>query len=151
MNGEFKFPLWSFSLHQPFASLMADGRKPIETRHWPAPAWLIGQHYAIHAAKHVDLAACEMFGYDPKTIVRGCIVSIHSLERCVQFTEQNRNEFADDYGNYEPGRWGWISPLWVKLDEPVAIRGHQGLWRWYGTFVAEDSIIDARTAARKGL
>lgn len=42
------------SLWNPWASLIACGAKPFETRHWAPPAALIGQTIAIHAAKKVD-------------------------------------------------------------------------------------------------
>lgn len=38
------------SLHQPWASLVALGVKTIETRSWRAPASLIGERFAVHAA-----------------------------------------------------------------------------------------------------
>jgi hypothetical protein len=41
----------ALSLWQPWASLIAIGVKPEETRSWPAPKWLVGQRFAIHAAK----------------------------------------------------------------------------------------------------
>jgi hypothetical protein len=47
----------AISLWQPWASLIACGAKPFETRHWAPPAGLIGQTIAIHAAKKIDKAA----------------------------------------------------------------------------------------------
>lgn len=41
----------AISLWQPWASLIAAGVKPFETRHWPPPASVIGAPIAIHAAK----------------------------------------------------------------------------------------------------
>ena len=41
----------AISLWQPWASLIACGAKPFETRHWVPPRELIGQRIAIHAAK----------------------------------------------------------------------------------------------------
>ena len=41
----------AISLWQPYASLIAFGSKPYETRHWSPPDYLIGQRIAIHAAK----------------------------------------------------------------------------------------------------
>lgn len=38
------------TLHQPWASLIAIGEKPFETRSWAPPASLIGRPIAIHAA-----------------------------------------------------------------------------------------------------
>ena len=50
----------AISLWQPWASLIACGAKPFETRHWAPPRELIGQTIAIHAAKKVDKGAAEM-------------------------------------------------------------------------------------------
>lgn len=44
----------AISLWQPYASLIACGAKPYETRHWAPPLHLIGQTVAIHAAKKID-------------------------------------------------------------------------------------------------
>ena len=40
----------ALTLWQPWASLIAIGAKSIETRSWPAPAGLVGERIAIHAA-----------------------------------------------------------------------------------------------------
>jgi hypothetical protein len=47
----------AISLWQPWASLIACGAKPYETRHWAPPRELIGQTIAVHAAKKVDKGA----------------------------------------------------------------------------------------------
>jgi hypothetical protein len=117
------------SLWQPWASLMADGKKRIETRHWPAPKWLIGERLAIHATMKVDKDSCYEFGYSPLTIPRGCVVSIHRLIKCEQFTEQSRERIGDDYGDFEAGRYGWFMDLLQKLD-PIKAIGHQSIWDW---------------------
>ena len=41
----------AITLHQPWASLIAEGHKTIETRDWPPPLSLVGQRIAIHAGK----------------------------------------------------------------------------------------------------
>lgn len=43
----------ALTLWQPWASLVAEGMKRIETRSWPAPPMLIGERLAIHAAARV--------------------------------------------------------------------------------------------------
>jgi hypothetical protein len=50
----------AISLWQPWASLIACGAKPFETRSWAPPRELIGQTIAIHAAKKIDKDAAEM-------------------------------------------------------------------------------------------
>lgn len=49
----------AISLHQPYASLIAYGLKPYETRGWPPPARLIGKRIAIHAAKRAPHLGCR--------------------------------------------------------------------------------------------
>jgi activating signal cointegrator 1 len=49
----------AISLWQPWASLIACGAKPFETRDWPPPRDLIGQPIAIHAAKKIDPGAAK--------------------------------------------------------------------------------------------
>ena len=56
----------AITLHQPWASLIAEGVKTIETRSWAPPAALWGERIAIHAATRkptVDYPACRHFGY----------------------------------------------------------------------------------------
>lgn len=50
----------AISLWQPWASLIACGAKPYETRGWAPPRGLIGQTIAIHAAKKIDKGAAQM-------------------------------------------------------------------------------------------
>lgn len=49
----------AISLWQPWASLIACGAKPYETRSWAPPRDLIGTTIAIHAAKKIDKGAAE--------------------------------------------------------------------------------------------
>lgn len=49
----------AISLWQPWASLIACGAKPFETRSWAPPRELIGQTIAIHAAKKIDKGAAQ--------------------------------------------------------------------------------------------
>ncbi len=129
---------------------MADGRKIFETRSWQAPAWLVGQPYAIHAAKKIDVESSCEFGYTASWIPRGCIVSIHLLVDCRRFTKFNIVDIQDEYGDFEPGRFGWHSPLLYKLPEPIPVIGHQGLFDWPydwkdGQLVMEESNATYRT------
>ena len=40
----------ALTIWQPWASLIIIGAKPYEFRSWPAPAWLVDERMAIHAA-----------------------------------------------------------------------------------------------------
>lgn len=107
----------AISLWQPWASLIACGVKPFETRSWAPPQHLIGQSIAIHAAKKIDKSAAEfaealMFGgfglevadkldetmtHAPSQLMRGfgqvampvgCVVCIARLDGAFQLGER---------------------------------------------------------------
>src|ERR1700678_3445320 len=108
----------ALSLWQPCGSLIADGRKKIETRHWP-------MNYrgplAIHAAQKVDKEACEDFGYDPNTIPRGAVVCIVNVDGCVQFPHPSAP--PDEYGDFYEGRYGFLLTLTEKFENPKPAKG----------------------------
>jgi len=115
----------ALSLWQPYASLIADGRKKIETRHWEL---LYRGELAIHAAKKVDRTACVTFGYDPDTIPRGAILCLVNVDSCVRFPHDAAP--PDVYGDFAAGRFGILMTLLDRFDKPVPAKGRQGLWNW---------------------
>ena len=135
----------ALSLWQPWASLIYDGRKTIETRQWEM---LYRGPLAIHAAKRVDREACLEFGYDPDTIPRGAILCIVSVQGCVRFPHPLVK--PDPYGDFSEGRYGILMTMLKKCDLPVAAVGHQGIWNWDET--AEHPVLAASavTLAPKG-
>ena len=131
----------ALSMWQPWASLVIDGRKKIETRSWRAPAWLIGVDLAIHATKgNCDKDLAEECGYDLRVFPLGAILGVVRVDRCQQFTQ----EFYDDitllssdphypegkYGDFYPGRWGWFVTVIEKFPTPYPQRGAQGIFEW---------------------
>ena len=115
------------TLWQPYASLMADGYKWIETRSW---ATKYRGDLGIHAGLKVMRAECEDFGYDYKTIPRGAILCIVNLVDVVRFP--NPRAPPDEYGNFAPDRYGWLTRDLRVLPEPVPAKGGRMLWKWDG-------------------
>ena len=103
----------AISLWQPYASLIAFGSKPYETRHWSPPDSLIGQRIAIHAAKrkitrteYLDYRIAEglteidrvmrshMKRYHddwPKLIPYGAVVATANLYAVYKVTREHEN------------------------------------------------------------
>lgn len=120
----------ALTLTQPWAQLMADGRKHIETRSWKAD-WIIGKTIAIHAAKGWTVADRDMamaWGYSAFTIPRSAIVAIVRVVDIVP-ADQARPGLEKAFGDYSPGRWAWVTELVTKLEDPVECRGALGLWQ----------------------
>lgn len=115
----------ALTLYQPWASLIADGRKTVETRSWGTKHRGL---LAIHAGTTVDKEACKQFGYDPRTIPTGCILCIVRVVDVVQFPSDKAP--PDEYGDFSPGRHGWILQPSRVLKNPLPIKGSMGLWNW---------------------
>lgn len=119
----------ALSLTQPWASLIIDGRKKIETRSWPVN---YRGEFAIHAARSVDREACAHFGYDPDAIPRGAVIGIATLADCFRFTAVNIRQFSAEelsYGDFTPGRYGFRLEK-IRICPPIPCRGSLGLWEW---------------------
>jgi hypothetical protein len=130
----------TISLWQPWASLVAIEAKRIETRHWPAPASLVGQRIGIHAAKTTaHLRICSEWPFsehiaDPRALPLGAVVATAVLARCREITsegaalleERDREEAA--FGLYAPGRFAWVLSDVAALDDPLPFRGSQGFF-----------------------
>lgn len=115
----------ALSLWQPWASLIFDLRKTIETRSWPLKHRGL---LAIHAAKRICKESCEQFGYDYKTIPRGAFLCIVNVEDCVQFPHVLAR--PDEYGDFTAGRYGFILQVIKRFPQPIPEVGRQGLWTW---------------------
>jgi hypothetical protein len=128
---------------QPWASLIARGAKPFETRSRPPPRRLVGARIAIHAARRpvepLAAAAAVLGGRD---LPRGAVVCTAILIGAYRLGEGGLVTDAvrgsppllfvppDPFGDYAPGRWAWHLVEVAALDPPAPARGHQGWWRW---------------------
>lgn len=149
----------TISLWQPHASLLfivnpATGRpwKEFETRHWPAPARLIGQRIGIHAAKNTsDLKGVQEYIQDRDAggpefpcdeafrvalrqrfqtlgdIPRGCLLGTAVLVAAHR-TETRTMAAWGHFGDFAPGRWAWEMADVQALPEPVPWKGAQGFF-----------------------
>lgn len=127
----------ALTLTQPWASLVADGRKRWETRSW-MPGDVGDDVIAIHAAKGWTADDREMAvwcGYDPSTMQRGAIVATARIGRVLQadratmvLVGQGRWVAEGPLGDYGPERWAWELLDVSRLRVPIPCRGMLGLW-----------------------
>lgn len=145
----------TISLWQPWASLIAIGAKRIETRHWAAPANVIGQRIGIHAAKttsHLHVCDTEPFSNyisDSRALPFGALVATAVLDRCTEMTERAIRELQArlpdeaEFGLYEPGRFAWVLRDVVALGEPIPYRGMQGFFEFPDALLEHESRATA--------
>jgi activating signal cointegrator 1 len=134
------------SLTQPWASLVAIGAKSIETRSW---ATAYRGPIAIHAAKAMP-RACRAFAYadpagqvltaagirlggDCRNLPKGAILAVARLTGIARTEEiiamshgLLRHELA--FGDYAPGRFGWVLTDVRRLPVPIPCKGALGVW-----------------------
>lgn len=125
----------ALTLTQPWATLVAEGRKAIETRSWRT-------HYrgtlAIHAAKGIPYTAREFAreftARRVEPLPRGAVLCYIDLTDCVPTESVVRGLSADErcFGDYTPGRWAWLfDPASLRvLPDPIPARGELSLWEW---------------------
>ena len=152
-------PMYAITLHQPWASLVAQGVKTIETRSWPAPARLIGQTIAIHAGKRVvrqpsvpieEELQARLGEEWRRTIPAGAVLAtavlagmarvahvdlltghaVHDGRTEVGCAVRSGWTLIDPWGDFRPGRWLWFLTNVHALPEPVPAVGHQSFWYW---------------------
>lgn len=119
------------SLWQPWASFIAIGVKPFETRDWRPPRWLIGKRIAIHAAKKPvskdDREWAMRVGVaDLPLGAIVCTALLAGAYRCPDLEVE-----ADEFGDYAPGRWAWLLTDIERFEPAIPARGAQGLWDWH--------------------
>ncbi|MDQ3083378.1 MAG: ASCH domain-containing protein [Thermoproteota archaeon] len=71
------------SLKQPYADLLATGKKTIEIRKWNSN---FRGPFLIHASKNVNRDACSTLGFDENKLVKGAIIGKALVYDVVKYT-----------------------------------------------------------------
>lgn len=123
------------SLTEPYATLIKNGIKTIETRSWKTN--YRGKLY-IHASstkipKEYKENMELMSLVDTSDLNYGRIICSCDLVDCVEMNDEfiedikkNKNEYV--CGVYANGRYAWILDNIEVLDNPIPAKGHLGIW-----------------------
>ncbi len=135
----------ALSLWQPWASLVADGTKRVETRSWRT------SHrgpIAIHAAatragwEDLDEEVALLLGLKcvpprraprPSDYAHGAVVAIADLVHCEVMDEgllASEDRLERLVGDWRLGRFAWFLENVRPVQAPIPARGRQGLWEW---------------------
>ena len=101
----------AISLHQPWASWIAEGKKTIETRMWPT-------------RYRGPLLICSTKSPKVAGHLQGKALCIVKLVDCRLMTKADEPAAMCEY---EPGRWAWVLDEITPI-EPFAVRGSQGFY-----------------------
>lgn len=139
----------ALSLTQPWATLVANEAKRVETRSWSTS---YRGPIAIHAAKGFPLDCQRLCSADPfhggldavpaKRLPRGLILAVAEIRDVMTTEEMVRlwrshdsgrvPNYHDDrerqFGDYGPDRFAWRLVNVRRLVEPIPCKGALGLW-----------------------
>ena len=133
----------ALTVWQPWATLIAEGHKKIETRSWNTN---IRGAVAIHSAKKPIKEVIKLMTQEsirivsnllyPFTLSRlpiGHILAVGNLVDCKPIDEAFIETLSADelpLGDYTIGRYAWIFKDIRHLPSPILTRGGQGFWEW---------------------
>ena len=138
----------AITLHQPYASLIANGTKTIETRSWAIsipPRAHRGAHrhpcreekqpgdlpkrsrgtatrpYRLGAALGVVVATARLAGAG-QVVAEPSATSVR--------LKHGRTVRTDEFGDFSLGRWLWFLEDVEPIEPPQTAKGRQGFWDW---------------------
>ncbi|MEP7064549.1 MAG: ASCH domain-containing protein [Gemmatimonadota bacterium] len=140
----------ALTMTQPWATLVALGENTIETRSWSTR---YRGALAIHTATAFPRSARELCNEEPYRSVlarggftssdalpRGSVIALARLDDVITFTRTSLREtrarsargllpeHEADFGDFSPGRFGFVLSHVQRLSTPIAATGMLGLW-----------------------
>lgn len=122
------------SFKEPWASLIMNGTKKIETRSWKTK-------YRGEIYIHASLSKAKITKPEVYELIKdmnfkcGYIICKCNLVDCIYMTDEYVNDMKTNHyeeyicGHYEVGRYAWIVED-VKVIEPIEAKGKLGLWNY---------------------
>lgn len=126
------------SLIEPWASLIKNKKKMVETRSWKT-------NYRGELYIHASLTKIPKYAKENKELMQlvcmeeiqyGYILCKCTLVDCIymtkEYVEMMKKEHYQEYvcGEYKEGRYAWILEDISVLPEPIAAKGHLGIWNY---------------------
>lgn len=123
---------YALSVHQPWATAIVLGFKPIENRDWAPWAKIIGKRTFIHSTKvRPELADCaavsKLTGVPQSEVLQwptGSVVGSVAVIGCIT-DPQNLSPAAQAWW---AGPRAWLLEKPKAMVEPLPMKGAQGLW-----------------------
>lgn len=143
------------TIHQPWASLLVSGEKPVENRTRRPPANLIGSWIAIHASARAPAPLDGQFGHtQAASLPRGAIIGLGKLWGWFSISKFGVNSCRISTYEIEKiresphfsGPVGLVFREMVGLEKPVPYKGRQG---WPRVKQEEEQLIQLLDGVRQ--
>ena len=122
------------SIKEPWASLIMNGTKKIETRSWKTK--YRGEIYIHASSSKAKITKSEVYELIKDMNFKcGYIICKCNLVDCIYMTDEYVNDMKTNHyeeyicGHYEVGRYAWIVED-VRVIEPIEAKGKLGLWNY---------------------
>jgi len=136
------------SLTEPFATLIKEKKKWVETRGWKTN--YRGPLY-IHASRTPiasrDFHDQELMGLvENKEMNFGFIICKCNLVDCIFMTDEYVSDMKENHyleyicGEYRPGRYAWLLEDIEPLNTPIRANGQLNIWNYYDAFDVMDLL-----------
>lgn len=135
----------ALSVSQPFAHMIANGRKTVELRNWNTS---FRGEFFIHAPTRNRVKDCNALGIDEKTLVRGAIVGKAVLYG-VKIYESGKEWLADSKLHFTSSefagkRYGFLLKNGKALASPIPCKGRPG---FFNIQISQDNPKDEQIRA----
>lgn len=128
----------ALSLKQPYAELILQGKKTIESRLWNTK---FRGEFLIHSSLNASLPSCKRFGFDPEKLVKGAIVGKAVLVFVKEYKsdEDYLKDSAKHFGSKESlEEFGWIGKKKYGFvleniggfEQPIPLKGQLGFFNY---------------------
>lgn len=116
------------SLRQPYAELVLDGRKTIETRRWNTN---FRGKFFIHSSKAIDKENATLLNIDCSKLTRGAVLGLAFLYGVKKYPG-NEDFLADKDRhfsiNFSAPKYGFLLRGAKKLNKPIPVLGQLGFF-----------------------
>lgn len=125
------------SIIEPWATLIKEGKKVIETRSWKTS--YRGELYIHASSKKIrrnDEHIIKLLKLIPNVSMGyGCIICKCKLVDCIFMDQEFLSKIQKDKqellcGEYSLGRYAWILEDVEVLDKTIQAKGHLNIWNW---------------------
>ena len=138
------------SLKEPFATLIKNKKKLVETRSWNTN--YRGELYILASVTKIDKETRnrkELFDLlGNESLGFGRIICKCRLVDCIYMTKEYVEDMKinrfEEYlcGEYKEGRYAWILDSIEPLEEPIKAKGQLGIWNYYTEFDVMELMSD---------
>lgn len=115
----------ALTVHQPWATLIGEGRQRYETRSWSTK---YRGTLAIHAGKETRWLQEMVKKKHRPAFPLGAVVAVATLAACLPTDGLEVSNADASFGDFTPGRFAWEMSKVYELPYPVMCRGHQQIW-----------------------